>query len=340
MKKIYLCGALLCAVSNAALAQNPFAIPQEKGWSGWVNLGVGGIRRASNLSAGSSLEADKGARTDSLFESPDAVSVPTPAFAADIRYTMVPGKLQFYFGGLIQDILRFDLAQQVGVRYHPEGYGVVSASVVFTGVPRNVWEDPYLENIDRDETQREALGFRLGYSSIERAGPEFDYTYRSISLDEESGAALVASDVLTPFQAAMLDREGSTHFVSAGYRVPVDRCNRLIPQVIYEESDLDGEAVSGSRVGLQMTHVWTSKPWTVITNTYAGLRDADDEHPLYSERADASEWAINSRVSYRQCFGWENWSCFASAGYGRSNSDISFFDVDLTNVSAGVTYRF
>ena len=129
-------------------------IPEESGFSGFLNLGAVYLDVESNTIAGNDLVDVGKERIDSVFDSPDSESDVIPAINGEIAYTFASTRTQAYFGNSLEDYLRFDFSTLLGVRQELPDSSIVAASFVFSGIPTEVWEDPYVANRDRDEIGR------------------------------------------------------------------------------------------------------------------------------------------------------------------------------------------
>lgn len=138
---------LACVLSiwgSAAFAIEP--IPQESGFSGFMNIGGLYVDVKSNMIAGNDF-ADVGKKKiNSIYKSPDSESDFMPMFNFEFRYTFADSRTQIYAGNTLEDFLRFDLTAQVGVRQEMPDSSVVAASFVFSSIPAEVWKDPYMAN--------------------------------------------------------------------------------------------------------------------------------------------------------------------------------------------------
>jgi len=101
-----------------------------------------------------------------------------PMFNFEFRYTFADSRTQIYAGNTLEDFLRFDLAAQAGVRQEMPDSSVVAASFVFSSIPAEVWEDPYMANQSRKETDRSAQGLRLSWGNILDTNLDVRYTWR------------------------------------------------------------------------------------------------------------------------------------------------------------------
>jgi hypothetical protein len=203
----------LISFSGLSFALEP--IPNEDGFSGYINLGIAGIKVENNLIAGSSL-VDIGQRTiDSLNDSPDSKSDSMPLINGEVVYTFAASQTQVYFGNQFEDFIQFDFSTLLGVRHELSDKSLIAVSYVFSAVPTKEWEDPYLVNQRRSKTDRKSNGLRLEWDKIAGTQLGIRYTYRDVELDDElSGQTLglTASDV------DLLDREGKIHHIKLSYK--------------------------------------------------------------------------------------------------------------------------
>nr|MBP8218916.1 DUF2860 family protein [Aeromonas sp.] len=51
-------------------------------------------------------------------------------------------------------------------------------------------------------------------------------------------------------------------------------------------------------------------------------------------------WALNATFMWHQLLDVDQLSGLVSASYGESDANVGFFDTDLSQVSAGLLYRF
>ncbi len=239
-------GLMTCALlftSIPALAIEP--IPKESGFSGFVNVGVGYLSLKSNMIAGTDL-GDFGKRTiDSIFDSPDSESNALPLINGELRYTFATTRTQLFLGNQLEDYLRFDFATQLGLRQELSGVGIFGVSFLFSAIPAEVWEDPYVEGRRREETDRTSSGLRLTYDKILGSDLEVEFTWRKIDVDDEfSGRTFLG---LPEFQAERLDREGDQFQLEFLYVFKLGEKHSLIPSFEYARFDLDGDAMSHHR---------------------------------------------------------------------------------------------
>ena len=184
---IFLSASLALTISSGALAVTP--VSEQQGWSGHLILGAGYTDVESNTVAGNEL-IDGGRNTVGSIDDKPRSSDSTHAVAgAEIRYTLA-NRNQIFLGGSLEDQLTLDFATQLGWRKQTEKAGIFQVGLLFSGIPVEVWEDPYLAGSRRRETDRDSSGARFEWGRIMGSGFELTAQVRNIDLDGADGRVL------------------------------------------------------------------------------------------------------------------------------------------------------
>lgn len=335
---------LLCVFASTAFAIEP--IPRESGFSGFVNAGAAVLSVESNMIAGNDF-GDVGKETiSSIFSSPDSESDVIPVLNAEVAYTFASTRTQVFIGNRLEDFLRFDLATLVGVRQELPDESILGAAFVFSGIPTEVWADPYVQNQPRQKTDRDSRGVRLNYAKILGTGLEFQYTYRKIDLDREiSGLTqLVPGSVpgvtLTIAQAQQLDRNGNRHDVELLYDYDINDEHKLVPSFIYSRYDLDGDAMSEDRFQIQLTHRYLGERFIFVTNLLYAHSEYDETNPIYLKKQDEDTFGGNFTAFYRRLFGVDGLRLMGMVLGTKGNSNIDFYESSVVGGMLSVFYKF
>lgn len=328
---------LMLAVSLGLLSQAAMAemapIPQQSGFSGFGLLGAGYSKVDSNVVVGPDDDASRRLNSLSSQTSSDAGKAD---INLDLRYTFADTRTQLFLGNLIQDAVRLDFTQQFGVRQQFGDKGIVSAAYVFSGIPGDVWSDPYKVG-DRETTDRKSNGLRLGWDGIWGSQFSTNYTVRSIDIEnEQSGSALA----LTPAQQASLDRNGKMQTLDLAYNFVGPQGSVLSPMISYTRNDADGDAASYDRTALQLTYALRQAKYSLVTNVAFGQLEYDEVNPVFGRIVKADEWGVNANFFWHSLWDVKPLSAIFSASYGNSDANVDFFDTELSRVSAGLMYSF
>ncbi|MGL5490330.1 MAG: DUF2860 family protein, partial [Shewanella sp.] len=159
MRNTTLLGLGLLITSN--VYANLGDIPKESGWSGFLLGGVNTLNYKSNFYSGDDSKEHIDSRGGA-----DSNSTVSPLLNADIRYTFADTRTQVFLGNLIQDAIRFDFTQQLGIRQEMSDKGIVAGSVVFNAMPIEQWSDPFAIGVTRQSTDIKSKGVRFAWDKI------------------------------------------------------------------------------------------------------------------------------------------------------------------------------
>jgi hypothetical protein len=330
---------LAVGVAPVAVAIEP--IPSTPGWRGFVVLGGGYTDLESNTVAGNNL-IDIGQPTiDSVAQRPQSDDTFHPVITGEINYTFGNG-WQAFFGTSLEDAVTLDGVTQLGARKDLGSAGIVQGGFLFSGVPTQVWEDPYAEGVRRKETDRDSTGLRLQWDRVLGSAFELTFSYRDISIDTERSGEGVMSVACDAACRELLVRDGDQYNFDVSYLFRLGQGQRHLvrPMVRYTIDDRDGEAISGDAYRLQLSYVFLGQGYTVASNLAFGSSSQDARNPIFDVRTDSDGVALDTTLFYRLPIEGGRWQAVGSVLWGESDSDVAFHDNEVFMVSAGVMYRF
>ncbi|SFM21792.1 DUF2860 family protein [Marinobacter zhejiangensis] len=332
MKRLSLV-ALALAGATGAQAEI-IKIPEQSGFSGHVMAGAQYLGYESNFYKGPDTDNNL---HNGLTNSPDNNTMARPILGGDVRYTFAETRTQVFLGNMIQDAVRFDYAQQLGVRQQIGDRGIVGIGYVFSLQDAETWEDPYQVG-NRTESDVESDGARFSWDQIWGTRFNASYTYRDIDLDNEQSGL---SQGLSADEMTLLDRNGQSHRYNVSYDWVVAPGHVLRPELVYTRADLDGKAVSYDRTRFQVTYGYNSERWSLATNAFYGQTQYDEVNPIFGTDADSDQFGIGSSFFWHNLFGVNHLSGMVLAHYIQSSADsIAFYDAYAGSLSLGVMYRF
>lgn len=329
----------LMVMSGPTSAIEP--IPEVPGWSGFVTLGVGAASYKTNMVAGiDTYGLDLGDVTiSSLSAEPDSTTTGIPQVNLNINYTF-SSQTQLFVGNSLENVVQFDTATLLGVRQQFADKSILELSLVSSPLlaPVQVWQDPYVVGVARQETDRTSRGPRIEYDRILGSGFGVRYTQRRTKIDDErSGTTQLA---LPPAQAALLNREGDTKHLRVSYRFPPAGRNVFELSVARLEEDLDGEAMSGDQNEIQLTHVYHGERFALATNLFLAKQDYDAVNPVFNRTRDDDTWGIGFVLFDKKIFNSKKWLGQATLVYYDQDSNIDFYDASSAIFMLGALYRF
>lgn len=334
--------ALAVGFTFAASTQAAVIIPEKSGFSGYVNLGAGGLSVKSNMLASiMSGKVDLGDKTvNSLNDSPnnsEGGAIPSVNF--EVSYTFGSTRTQLHVGNLLEDFLSMDMTTVAGVRQDVGKAGLVGASYRSTSLPTDVWQDPYLTDAKRKDTDRTSQGFRLYWQQFMSSGLEMRYTYSDIDIDKERSGESLALSIA---QRKLLDRNGDIDRYSLLYEFSSeDKKHIVTPQLTYLDRDLDGDAMSndGGRASINYIYQHNDKWRWVMNASYADV-DYNEANPIYDYKDSADTYGGSVTMFYTGAFGLDKWTFNATAGYFEEDHDIDFYDTKVSVFTLGMLRRF
>ena len=327
------------ALFGAAPAYSILPIPQESGFSGFINLGIGAITAKSNTIAGNNLATIGKQRIDSLTDSADSENDVIPLISGELAYTFASMRTQLYLGNSLEDFIRFETATLAGVRQELPDKSIAELSYVFSAIVTEVWADPYVVGQDRTKTDRNSSGLRLGYDKILGSDFEIKFTWRSIDLDDErSGLTQLG---LPPDQAKLLDREGDSYEFEVIYPFRFKQGKHILaPALSYRRMELDGEAMANDHYQGQLTYAYTRKPLSIVSNLIFAIADADKTNPIYLEKREDVIYGLSIAAFYRNFLDMQGLNLVGNVAGFRSDSNIDFYDTTIGLLGLSVLYRF
>ncbi len=323
-----------CATGVAAIEP----IPETPGWSGMVMGGAGYTDVKSNTVVGNDI-IDVGDDTvSSIFDSPQADDTTHPILGLELKYTFA-GRSQVFLGSSLEDQLTMDFANQIGWRKQTDTLGTFQLGYLVSEPAVEVWEDPYLTGTPREETDRDAEGFRFEWDRVMGSSFGFLAQVREFEIENERSGTSPDLDCDLACQA-LLDRNGDQYVIRAWYRFMLAPNQILQPQIRYREEDREGDAISREFLGAQLSYTYFNESWIFVTNLLFGQSEYDEPNPLYGSRQDADTWAIDGTLLYNLPTASGRWQLMGTVFVGESDSDITFHDNELTQAAVGFIYNF
>lgn len=346
MKKVWFWATTALAtiiLFGAGVASAIDPIPLESGFSGFIRPGIGYLNFKSNMVA-SFLGYDLSERRiNSLTANPDSqdsVLINAP-FA--LNYTFASTRTQLFLGTDLTDLVRFDFSQQLGVRQEIGRFGLLQGGFLFSGIPAEVWKDPYLVNQRRDKTNRSSNGARLVWDKIFSTGLRLQFTYRNVDVSSEKSGDSLPS--LTSSDRKLLRRDGDRYVADIVYGFTFAEKHVLAPAFIYGKDDLDGDAMSSDTYDFQVTYAYFGDPITLTANAFIGWADYDKRNPIYGKTQDDDRMGINAVIYYKNPWGWSLFGSlpinfYVSGAYIDVDANIDFYNQEVIMGTAGVLFKW
>lgn len=323
--------------ASTAYAQ-PARIPQESGFSGFVNAGAGLWRVEDNMVKKISFFKIGDANISSIDDKPKSEYSVNPIFNFNLRYTFASTRTQIFLGNQLEDLLRLDTATLFGVRQELPDQSVIGVSYVFSALVTKVYKDPYDTSGSRNGTDRNINGVRLSYDNILSTDFSFQYTYRNIDIDSErSGQAALG------YRAGRLIRDGDQHDLEFLYRYVLEdggMTHTLIPRFKYSRFDLDGSAMSNNYFSFLLNYRLDMERFAFVVNGYYGYADYDKGNPIFGKTRNDDRYGFGVIGFYKRFLGVQGLALTANATINRQDSNIDFYDSEIDLYFLSLFYTF
>jgi hypothetical protein len=337
--QVTLLSLALIIAGSPALALDP--IPQQPGFSGYIQPGLGYLNIKSNTVAKvlSFDLSDK--KISNLNDEPDSESTMLLTVPFKLAYTFAGTRTEVFLGTDVGDLLSFDTAQQLGVKQEIGSLGVFQAGLLFSGNVR-VWKDPYVTGQNRDDTSRQNVGAQVVWDKVFGSNLELEYSLRKVDIGSEKSGEFLG---LTNSEQDRLDRNGTVHRASAAYGFKFGGKHKLTPQISFSYEDLDGEAMANTGVDLQLTYLYDGDPITLVLNGYVGQADYDKSNPIYDKTRDDDRYGVSATMYYKNPWGWtlfgsEPMRFFVTGAYTAVDSNIDFYNQEAVLGMGGIAFRW
>lgn len=279
-------------------------LADEAGFSGEISINTGFTSSTSNFNT----DADSNLSSNQQKASSESSFLVAPL--GSIAYTFGE-KLnqQVYTGTARDDVATGTVVLEVGYKYQLESGMVIDASILPTIMSGETWADPYNTTSARSKTDETGNAFRLKLESI--AGSPF-------SLD----MAFATKDVENDLVEDALKRDADTFYLKGQYRQPISRTMMLVPSLIYQSTDAEGDAASFEQLGGEVSLFGGIGRHKYALTAGYNQRSYDASSLTYQKKRSDDSINLFAAYEYDQFMDWENWSFVSLAGYGTSESNI------------------
>ncbi|WP_299687626.1 DUF2860 domain-containing protein [uncultured Vibrio sp.] len=297
-------------------------LADRQGFSGEISINTGVTSSTSNFNT----NADRTLSSNNQKASSESSFIVMPL--GSIAYTFGRNlNHQVYTGTTRDDIATGTVVLEVGYKYQLPSGMVIDASILPTIMSGETWADPYNTTSARTETDETGNAFRLKLNRIAGSAFSLDMAYATKDVDND----LVRQE---------LQRDADTFYLKAQYRQPVSRTMMLAPSLIYQSSSADGNAASYEQFGAKISLFGGAGRHGYALTAGYNQRAYDASNPIYNQTRRDDNINLFAAYEYSQFMNWQNWSFVSLAGYGHSDSNITFYDESQYIVSVGINYKF
>ncbi|MGF1752288.1 DUF2860 domain-containing protein [Vibrio makurazakiensis] len=306
-------------IISPAIAQ----LSDEQGFSGEVSINTGVTSSSSNFNT----DGDSTITSNEQKASSESKFLVAPL--GNLAYTFGQGlNQQIYAGTARDDVATGTVVLQVGYKYQLESGMIIDAAVLPTIMSGKTWANPYQTDVARTETDETGNAFRLKLDKIAGSNFSLDTAYATKDVDNDS----VVDE---------LKRDADTLYLKGSYRQPLSRTSFVLPSIIYQSSDADGNANSYDQLGAELSYFKLLDRHQLVLTAGYNQRSYDASNPIYDSKTRSDDnYSLFAAYEYKNFMDWDDWSFIALAGYGTQQSNITFYDESESLMSVGLNYKF
>jgi hypothetical protein len=299
----------------------------------------------SYISSDSQFNTDnKNERTDSLEKSGKRVDNFKLLPLGLIAYTFAELRTQLFLGVLPETVVQGQFQVEAGVRHDLlDGTSLRASAIPITPFEKETWEDPFVVDQNRKETDITSYGFKLSAENIRASGIGLEYKWIRQKIDKEkSGTFLISQpgSPLTPEDLDDLDRDSKSHRFSAEYSLELMPRMSLKPILRYTREDAKGSANSFHAFTTQLSFSYSGDKWQAFVNGIVKREWYDDTHPVYDKTRRDFNLGMFAIIAYKDPFGLEGFRIDWLNGFFMSNSNINFYESTNYLTALGIAYNF
>jgi hypothetical protein len=330
---------ITCCFFTARLVQAQKPLPEESGFSGYLEL-LGAYR-----STNSQLNTDnKNEKTDSLDKSGKRVAKFMPLPLGLIAYTFSELRTQLFLGVRPEAVVQGQFQVEAGVRHDLSDGTLLRASAIpVTPFEKETWEDPFVVDLNRKESDITSYGFKLAAENIRTSGIGFEYRWIEQKIDKEkSGTFLIAQpgSQLTAEDLDDLKRDSKSHRLSAEYSFELVPRTSLKPILRYTREDADGRANSFHALTTQLSFSYFGDQFRAFINGVVKREWFDATHPVFNKTRRDFNLGLFAILGYKDPLGFKNFRIDWLTGFFMVNSNINFYESTNYITALGIAYIF
>lgn len=336
MKKAF--SALLL---TSLLVPSAYARPlaEDAGWEFTISLNAGYVSGQSNLSV-----SDENEVISDVYSEAESTNSFIGFPFARVQYTTEDLNTQFFLGNSRDQISISQFQIELGVAHQFDNKSQLTVAY-FPQLPmfNETWQDPFLTNSARIETDENAQGGRFELSRVAGSPITLKYAFALTTIkDDKSGQNWLNKngDGLTAQALQGLQRSGQYHRLAMETMFPVYSKVFLKPTLQYTTRLADGDANSFDDYNFQLGLMVFRGRHTSITTVNIGTTSYKNTNPIFNAKQDSINAGIFSAYNYSQAFNIVPLSFTLIAGYNQKDSDIAFYDENGLIVSTGLSYTF
>ncbi|VFQ42532.1 DUF2860 family protein [Desulfoluna butyratoxydans] len=338
LRRLPLTCLLLALTVPAAWGGNPMKTPTP-GFVGDITLMPGVIHATKALND----VGDDNERIDSLDQSASSETKVIPIALWHLNYTFDNLRTELFAGTPTSNIVKGTYFLEVGARHRLDNGTALSLAWIpeLPLIDDEVWKDPFLTGVDREETDRTSQGVQVKADSILGSPFFVSYAFAVNDIDEEeSGQSFITEggDPLSDEELSSLRRSSEAHLIEAGLTLPVSRALILGATVDALRNEADGNAHQFDQFGGKLSAILRFPACKAFSTVSFHQANYDETHPVFEKKREDTSYSAS--LGLEMPLPVEDLSFSLLMRYARTDSNIDFYEGDAVMGGMGVSYRF
>jgi hypothetical protein len=291
--------------------------------SGRIEIGPIWINTTSQTYAGRDNR-----KTASLNDDDDSYDIILPLVLFDLRYRFENSNNEIYAGTPVKDA---ELALALGVKRYIGNRSNIDLSLYLSPFS-DVWQDPYVAGVNREETDVFDGGVYFSYNNVLDTDLLFSYSLEYIDVDRD-----IIGDTNRD-----LRRDGQVHETTVGYRFDLSDGHFITPKLEYTYADIDGksESYDGYMLKLNYMLIKPERDFAFSFFVSGAKNHYKKTHPIFSKTRADDKYRLLAVFTLLKPFGLDDYFSNIVAGYFTTDSNIDFFDSRSSIAAITLGYQF
>lgn len=245
-----------------------------------------------------------------------------PLISGKLSYNLKDSKTTFYISK--KRALKF----RVGMAQPVNDLGVLDFALQYSR--GTVWENPYLLNIDREDTTKETSGVLFSWNNIMESNLRGSYSFASVDIDD---------DVLGDTNPD-LRRSGYLHTLGAEYQIFLNQTNFFTPSFKLARGEMEGDVFSFNSMELAGTYTYLNTSFMVSIMLSYEIKKYEKSHPIFNQTREDDTLDAMFVVTKFNALGFEHISLTGFTGISSTDSNIDFHDEQSLQIGIELGYQF
>lgn len=193
-----------------------------------------------------------------------------------------------------------------------------------------VWKDPFLVGSDRDSTTFNLYGFRISYNNILNTNFSFQHRLMIYDIDQDKSGE----------QYSELKRDGVKYETQGGYTFHLPNKMMFKPKLIFNHAEMNGNANSYNGFGGSLELIIPKKAYVMLISGGYTHQDYQEKHPIFDKTRKGNSTNVKAAIKLKNVFDIKGAGISFFIGYTCNDSNIHFYDSNITVSGVIVDYTF